>query len=62
VGNDRGRILISFAPANKMEAYFGLINRIRAPHTYANANDKQQAELMRQYGMELIGPPLKISS
>ena len=60
VGSGKGRLLISFAPANKMEAWFRLINRIRAPHTYADPNDKQQADLMRQYGMELIGPPLKI--
>ena len=60
VGDDKGRLLISFAPANKMEAWFRLINRIRPPHTYADPKDKQQAELMRQYGMELIGPPLKV--
>ena len=60
VGDDKGRILISFAPANKMEAYFRLINRIRAAHTYADSNNKEQADLMRQYGMEMIGPPLKI--
>lgn len=60
VGSDKGRLLISFAPANKMEAWFRLINRIRAPHTYADPNDKQQSDLMRQYGMELIGPPLNI--
>lgn len=60
VGDDKGRLLISFAPANKMEAYFRLINQIRAAHTYADSNNKQQADLMRQYGMELIGPPLKV--
>jgi Cupin domain len=60
VGDGKGRLLISFAPANKMEAYFRLINRIRAAHTYADPNNKQEAELMRQYGMELIGPPLKV--
>jgi len=61
VGSDKGRILISFAPANKMEAYFRLINQIRAAHTYADANNKEQADLMRQYGMEMIGPPIKVS-
>jgi quercetin dioxygenase-like cupin family protein len=61
VGDDKGRLLISFAPASKMEAYFRFINQIRAPHTYADSNNKQQADLMRQYGMELIGPPLKLS-
>lgn len=60
VGDNKGRLLISFAPANKMEAWFRLSNRIRAPHTYSNPNDKQQVDLMRQYGMELIGPPLKV--
>ena len=61
VGDDKGHLLISFAPANKMEAYFRLINQIRAAHTYADPNNKQQADLMKEYGMELIGPPLKIS-
>jgi quercetin dioxygenase-like cupin family protein len=49
-GDDKGRLLISFAPANKMEAYFRL----------TNPNNKQQADLMREYGMELIGPPLTV--
>jgi quercetin dioxygenase-like cupin family protein len=49
-GADKGRLLISFAPANKMEAYFRLIN----------PNSKQMADLMREYGMELIGPPLRV--
>lgn len=62
VGDDEGRLLISFAPANKMEAYFRLLNRVRAHHTYSDPNDPQAAELMRQHGMELIGPPLKITA
>jgi quercetin dioxygenase-like cupin family protein len=44
VGDDKGRLLISFAPTNKMEAYFRLINQIRAPHTYADPNDTHQAD------------------
>ncbi|MBV9226362.1 MAG: cupin domain-containing protein [Acidobacteriaceae bacterium] len=36
VGDDKGRLVISFAPANKMEAYFRLVNRIRAAHTYTD--------------------------
>lgn len=59
---DKGRLLISFAPANKMEAWFRLVNQIRAPHTYADPNDKQQVALARQYGIEIVGPPLTIPS
>lgn len=59
---DKGRLLISFAPANKMEAWFRVVNQVRAPHTYADPGDKQQIELARQYGIEIVGPPLTIAS
>jgi quercetin dioxygenase-like cupin family protein len=59
---DQGRLLISFAPANKMEAWFRLVSPMRAPHTYTDFNDKSQIELARQHGIEIVGPPLTIPS
>jgi mannose-6-phosphate isomerase-like protein (cupin superfamily) len=56
-GGTPGRLLISFAPAGKMEAFFN--ERERAgikPGAYAStAND---AALLHAFGMELVGPPL----
>ncbi|MBI3176239.1 MAG: cupin domain-containing protein [Chloroflexi bacterium] len=52
-GNTRGRILIVFMPAGKMEAFFREV-------TKANAMPPQDPELWRLHGMELLGPPLKV--
>ncbi len=54
VGNTQGRILITFTPAGKMEAFFQEV-------TKANAMPLQDLELWRAHGMELLGPPLKTS-
>ena len=51
-GEGSGRILISFLPAGKMEAFFREV-------TKANAMPPQDPELWRAYGMELLGPPLQ---
>ncbi len=48
-----GRILVAFMPAGKMEGFFREV-------TKANAMPSQDPELWRAYGMELIGPPLKV--
>lgn len=53
VGEGRGRILISFMPAGKMEAFFREV-------TKANAMPPQDPELWRAHGMELLGPPLAV--
>ena len=50
-GDTRGRILIVFTPAGKMEAFFREV-------TKANAMPPQDPALGRAYGMELLGPPL----
>jgi hypothetical protein len=55
IGDTPDQLLIAFAPANKMEEYFRLVLQARGTHT--NPNDAQQTQLMRDYGMELIGPP-----
>jgi quercetin dioxygenase-like cupin family protein len=52
-GGKRGRILIAFMPAGKMEAFFREV-------TKANAMPPQDPDLWRAHGMELLGPPLKV--
>lgn len=52
-GSQRGKILIAFMPAGKMEAFFREV-------TKANAMPPQDPELWRAHGMELLGPPLKV--
>lgn len=49
-----GRIVITFMPAGKMEAFFREV-------TKANAMPPQDPELWRAHGMELLGPPLSVS-
>jgi mannose-6-phosphate isomerase-like protein (cupin superfamily) len=53
VGDNLGRILISFTPAGQMEAFFREV-------TKADAMPPQNAELWRRHGMELLGPPLPL--
>ena len=52
-GGECGRMLIAFMPAGKMEAFFREV-------TKANAMPPQDPALWRSYGMELMGPPLKL--
>jgi quercetin dioxygenase-like cupin family protein len=53
VGEGRGRILITFAPAGQMEAFFRVV-------TPTNAMPQQNADLFRAHGMALVGPPLAL--
>ncbi len=53
VGETRGRILITFTPAGKMEAFFREV-------TKANAMPPQDPALWRAHGMALVGPPLAV--
>lgn len=52
VGTPPGKLLLAYAPADKIEAYF------RNRRTGSSYN--QDAESYRVYGMELIGPPLTV--
>ena len=52
-GTARGRMLIAFMPAGKMESFFREV-------TKANAMPPQDPELWRAHDMELLGPPLKV--
>jgi quercetin dioxygenase-like cupin family protein len=53
VGTGQGRILVTFMPAGKMEAFFREV-------TKADAMPPQDPALWRAHGMELLGPPLKV--
>ena len=53
VGDGRGRMLIAFAPAGQMEAFFGVV-------TAHDAMPPQDPALWRAHGMELLGPPLSV--
>ena len=53
VGDARGRMLITFMPAGKMEAFFREV-------TKSNAMPPQDPGLWRAHGMELLGPPLSV--
>jgi quercetin dioxygenase-like cupin family protein len=53
VGDAIGRMLITFMPAGKMEAFFREV-------TKANAMPPQDRALWRAHGMELLGPPLSV--
>jgi len=53
VGKTRGRILVAFFPAGKMEAFFRTVTRV-------NAMPPQDPEIWRAHGMELLGLPLPV--
>ncbi len=54
IGEGRGRILVTFAPAGQMEAFFRIV-------TKANAMPPQDPAFWRAHGMDLVGPPLVVS-
>jgi quercetin dioxygenase-like cupin family protein len=55
IGNTAGKLLIAFAPANKMEAFFRDNAKRRKDGDYIS-----DAQVYRAYGLELLGPPLSI--
>lgn len=50
-----GRMLIAFEPAGQMEAFFRLV-------TQTNAMPVQDPALWQAHGMQLVGPPLPITT
>jgi mannose-6-phosphate isomerase-like protein (cupin superfamily) len=56
VGDTPGKILIAFAPANKLEVFF----REYIKREVNGKVDSNDAEFYRAYGMELLGPPLPV--
>jgi len=59
VSDTPGRMLIAFAPANKMEAFFRESMK-RHNSAYSNSSNANDKELFHAYGMELLGPPLSV--
>lgn len=58
VGPNAGRLLLSFAPAGKMEAFFnGWEQNGFSPDGYSTGKEDG---LLRSYGMERVGPPLRL--
>jgi mannose-6-phosphate isomerase-like protein (cupin superfamily) len=58
VGSSMGRLLLSYAPAGKMEAFFNAWEQLGfSPGGYSKEKD---AALLRTYGMERLGPPIQI--
>lgn len=55
VGETPGRLLITFAPANKMEAFFRDNEKRGKDGEYLS-----DAEVYRAYDLELLGPPLSV--
>jgi len=55
VGNTPGRLILAYAPAGKMEAFFADRDKRGGGTTYTN-----DAALLRAYGMELLGLPLPL--
>jgi quercetin dioxygenase-like cupin family protein len=53
VGNTLGRLLITFTPPGKMEAFFREVSK-------GNTMPPQDPALWRAHGMELLGPPLPV--
>lgn len=60
VGDTSGRLLLSYAPAGKMEAFFNE-REARGIKPGGYASSAADAEILRAFGMELTGPPLKVS-
>jgi quercetin dioxygenase-like cupin family protein len=53
VGNNGGRMLISYTPAGKMEAFFREV-------TKGNSMPAQDKALFEQFDLILTGPPLSV--
>ena len=55
LGKGHGRMLIAYQPAGDMEAFFLEMSRL----TGTPSPDEVQ-RIFRAYGMEVVGPPLKV--
>lgn len=54
IGESRGKMLITFTPAGKMEAFFREV-------TKADAMPPQDPQLWTEHGMQLLGAPLSLA-
>ena len=57
VGDSPGRVLIAFAPANKMEEF---IRKMPPPGGSSNSAYSNDAAYYRAYGIDLLGPPISL--
>ena len=56
VGEGSGRLLLTYTPAGRMEPFFDAWEKLGfKPGGYSSESD---VALLRQYGMERIGPPI----
>jgi quercetin dioxygenase-like cupin family protein len=58
VGDTTGKLLIAFAPANKMEEYFR--SQKMASGAYSTWNNPKDKEVALAHGIELLGPPMSL--
>ena|SRR5664279_4669173 len=56
VGDTPGRVLIAFAPANKMEEFISKMPNSGSP----NSAYSSDAAYYRAYGIDLLGPPISL--
>jgi mannose-6-phosphate isomerase-like protein (cupin superfamily) len=57
-GSTSGRLLLSYTPAGKMEAFFNAWEQLGfTPGGYSKEKD---TALLRAYGMERVGPPIQL--
>jgi mannose-6-phosphate isomerase-like protein (cupin superfamily) len=56
VGEGTGRFLITYAPAGRMEEFFDTQDKTGGRTAYVT-----DAEKMRAYNMELLGPPISVT-
>ena len=59
VGDTPGKMIIAFAPANKMEEFFRE-SYARGGGAYPTWDDPKEKEFFRDHGLELLGPPLSV--
>lgn len=55
VGEETGRLIITFQPAGEMEAFFGELAKVKGPPPR-----EELLGLFRSHGMEVTGPPLAV--
>ncbi len=53
--SDHGKMIVSYLPAGKMEAFFAITDQWDTPPT-----PKEIAEVFAEHGMQVVGPPLKV--
>jgi quercetin dioxygenase-like cupin family protein len=51
--SDHGKMIVSYLPAGKMEAFFAITDQWETPPTA-----KEMTEVFAEHGMQVVGPPL----